>query len=115
MYRKVTLRDLLTFGVDCCAFIGITTAKTQRVAPFAKVDKGVGMNAAQMLLSGTGRFDFSVNETSELCGFSEPLYFSRVFKKRFGCSPSQYAHRFDRVKPKKKGPVGQMIESDIDN
>lgn len=73
------------------------------------------MNAAKMLLSGTGRFDFSVNEISELCGFSEPLYFSRVFKKRFGCSPSQYAHRFDKVKPKKKGPVGQMIESDIDD
>jgi AraC-like DNA-binding protein len=48
------------------------------------------MNAAQMLLSSTGRFDFSVNETSELCGFSEPLYFSRVFKKRFNVSPTEY-------------------------
>ena len=51
------------------------------------------MNAAQLLLSGTSRFDYSINETSEMCGFSEPLYFSRVFKKRFGCSPSQYVHR----------------------
>lgn len=49
------------------------------------------MNAAQMLLSGTSRYDYSISETSEMCGFSEPLYFSRVFKKRFGCSPSQYA------------------------
>ncbi len=73
------------------------------------------MNAAQMLLSGTSRFDFSVNETSELCGFSEPLYFSRVFKKRFGCSPTQYAHRFDRAKPKKKTPLGEVLEGDIDD
>lgn len=51
------------------------------------------MNAAQMLLSGTSRFDYSINETSEMCGFSEPLYFSRVFKKRFGCSPSQYVNK----------------------
>ena len=43
MYWKVTLRDLLALGVDRCAFIGITTAKTQRVAPFAKVDKGIGI------------------------------------------------------------------------
>ena len=39
MYRKVTLRDLLTFGVDGCSFIGITAAKTERVAPFSKVYK----------------------------------------------------------------------------
>ena len=51
------------------------------------------MNAAQMLLSGTSRFDYSINETSELCGFSDPLYFSRIFKKRFGCSPTQYVNK----------------------
>ncbi len=51
------------------------------------------MNAAKLLLSGTSRFDYSINETSEMCGFSEPLYFSRVFKKRFGVSPSQFVHK----------------------
>ncbi len=54
------------------------------------------MNAAQMLLSGTSRYDYSISETSEMCGFSEPLYFSRVFKKRFGMSPSQYAQRSEK-------------------
>lgn len=54
------------------------------------------MNAAQMMLSGTSRFDYSISETSEMCGFSEPLYFSRVFKKRFGCSPSQYAQNVEK-------------------
>lgn len=56
------------------------------------------MNAAKMLLSGTSRYDYSISETSEMCGFSEPLYFSRVFKKRFGCSPTQFAQNVDDKK-----------------
>ena len=64
------------------------------------------MNAAQMLLSGTSRFDYSISETSEMCGFSEPLYFSRVFKKRFGCSPSEFAHKAeDKNSDKKANPA----------
>lgn len=63
------------------------------------------MNAAQMLLSGTSRNDYSISETSEMCGFSEPLYFSRVFKKRFGCSPSQYGQRTEAETEKHKKTV----------
>ena len=35
----------------------------------------------------TGR---SVSEIAHLCGYREPLYFSRVFKKAYGVSPSGY-------------------------
>ena len=35
----------------------------------------------------TGR---SVTEIAHLCGYREPLYFSRVFKKAYGVSPSGY-------------------------
>ncbi|MBQ4225609.1 MAG: AraC family transcriptional regulator, partial [Oscillospiraceae bacterium] len=31
-------------------------------------------------------------------GYSDSLYFSRVFKKNFGCSPKQYAEKKSRVK-----------------
>ncbi len=34
---------------------------------------------------------FTVSQIAESCGFSEPLYFSKVFKKYFGLSPSRYA------------------------
>lgn len=51
------------------------------------------MERARELLSGrlTNRYsNYSVSQIAELCGFSEPLYFSRVFKKRYGVSPSEY-------------------------
>lgn len=48
--------------------------------------------AQQLILSGiSNRFsEYSVSQIAEACGFSEPLYFSRVFKQYFGVSPSEY-------------------------
>ena len=34
--------------------------------------------------------NFTVSQIAEACGFAEPLYFSRVFKKHFGVSPMLY-------------------------
>lgn len=34
--------------------------------------------------------DMSVTEVSCAVGFSDPLYFSRAFKRYFGCNPSSY-------------------------
>ena len=33
----------------------------------------------------------SMADVSQMCGFREPLYFSRMFKKKFGVAPSFYA------------------------
>lgn len=48
--------------------------------------------AAQFLTSGiTNRYSkYTVSQIAEACGFAEPLYFSRVFKKYYGVSPSAY-------------------------
>lgn len=51
------------------------------------------MTLAQQLISSgiSNKFSpFSVSQIAEACGFSDPLYFSRVFKKYFGVSPSEY-------------------------
>ncbi|MCM1438340.1 MAG: helix-turn-helix transcriptional regulator [Roseburia sp.] len=48
--------------------------------------------ARAILESGvTNRYsDYTVTQIAEACGFSEPLYFSRVFKKYYGVAPSHY-------------------------
>ncbi|MBD5585591.1 MAG: helix-turn-helix transcriptional regulator [Clostridia bacterium] len=51
------------------------------------------MELAVSLLTGgaSNKYsDYSVSQIAEACGFSEPLYFSRVFKKYYGVSPSEY-------------------------
>lgn len=45
-------------------------------------------NAASTLSTYLGKGNIS--ETARLCGFSDPLYFSRLFKKKYGVSPRSY-------------------------
>ena len=48
--------------------------------------------ARDIILSGaTNRYsEFTVSQIAEACGFAEPLYFSKVFKKYYGVSPSRF-------------------------
>ena len=50
--------------------------------------------AAEALLSG-GETGSTVADVAVMCGFREPLYFSRMFKKKYGVAPSFY--RRDRL------------------
>ncbi len=38
--------------------------------------------------------DINISTVSELCGFSDPLYFSRQFKRHTGMSPTEYKNKF---------------------
>ena len=42
---------------------------------------------SQMLLETT---KYAVNEIAHIVGYDNPLYFSRLFHKQKGCSPSEY-------------------------
>lgn len=48
--------------------------------------------AANLIKSGiSNRYScYSVSQISEACGFADPLYFSKVFKKYYGSSPAAY-------------------------
>ncbi len=39
--------------------------------------------------------DLPVGEVAALCGYADPLYFSRVFRRECGLSPSQYRNGED--------------------
>lgn len=54
--------------------------------------------AAEALLNAEGTAD-SVTEIARMCGFREPLYFSRMFKKKYGLSPTHYAAAGKRPYP----------------
>ncbi len=47
----------------------------------------IRMNNAQMLLENT---TYSITEIANIVGYENPLYFSRLFHKQKGISPSQY-------------------------
>ena len=49
------------------------------------------MRKAEIMLSSMWTKDYSVSEIAGLCGFDNALYFSRVFRKHLGMSPTQYA------------------------
>ena len=48
------------------------------------------LQTAAELLGGGFAEDNNIAEISQMCGFREPLYFSRMFKKKFGIAPSYY-------------------------
>jgi len=49
------------------------------------------MKKAKSMLSAAGVWEsqVTVTEVAASCGFDDPLYFSRVFKKYYGCAPSE--------------------------
>ena len=49
------------------------------------------MKKAETMLTAMWGSDYSVAEIGQLCGYDDALYFSRVFKKHFGYSPSVFA------------------------
>ena len=66
--------------------------KETGVTPYEYLLKERMSLARQLILSGiSNRFSpYSISQIAEACGYSEPLYFSRVFKKYYGVSPSEY-------------------------
>lgn len=54
---------------------------------------------AQMLLETT---NYAVNEIARIVGYDNPLYFSRLFHKQKGYSPSQYRKKQLTPSPKRK-------------
>lgn len=49
------------------------------------------MQLAEKLLCSLNGNEYNITQIAHMCGFDEPLYFSRVFKKEFKCSPINYA------------------------
>jgi len=65
------------------------------------------MKNAECLLSIREENGYTIGDIAQMCGFENALYFSRVFKKRYACSPSSYCrncrepqnHDFRQIEP----------------
>ena len=57
------------------------------------------MTNAQVLLETTS---YSINEIAGIVGYNNPLYFSRLFHKQKGCSPSEYRAKIHNKRQKQE-------------
>lgn len=57
---------------------------------FSEYHTRLRMEKAEKLLS---QKTLSIKETSQACGYSDPNYFAKIFKKQTGMSPSMYAEK----------------------
>ncbi len=54
------------------------------------------MKKAENLLSAMWSREYSVSEVAQMCGYEDALYFSRVFKKNYGCAPTNFSKKSAR-------------------
>lgn len=65
------------------------------------------MKKAETMLGPMWAKGNSIADVAELCGFDDALYFSRVFKKHFGCSPSDFIKNYSgRRQDENEGDFG---------
>lgn len=55
------------------------------------------MKSAETLLTAMWTNEYTISEIAQMCGYENSLYFSRVFKKHFGCAPSNYVKPHSRI------------------
>ena len=55
------------------------------------------MKSAETLLTAMWTNEYSISDIAQMCGFEDALYFSRVFKKYYGCAPSNFARKRKNV------------------
>lgn len=85
------------FNLDKCLSVNGYCSDYMRRLFYAQIGQtpheylnNLRIKAAKKLLSSRNRSNYSISEISAMVGFSDPCYFSRVFKKVTGYSPSKY-------------------------
>jgi AraC-like DNA-binding protein len=71
------------------------------------------MKKAETMLGPMWAKGNSIADVAELCGFDDALYFSRVFKKFYGCSPSNFSKKMVRTYPKDPGRRELPVDKEV--
>lgn len=56
---------------------------------------------------------FSIQAVAKKVGYDDPYYFSKLFKKKFGCSPSSYKRKGDRDQQHKEDSMSFFIQPTV--
>lgn len=81
-------------------YIRKTFKKEVGVAPGEFLSE-MRMKKAESIFNTMQPDEYTVADIAEMCGYADPLYFSRAFKQRFGVAPSYYLKDRDKIKAKK--------------
>ncbi len=54
------------------------------------------MKSAETFLTAMWTNEYSITEIAQMCGYEDAQYFSRVFKKYYGCSPTVFAKNHNK-------------------
>ncbi|MDQ8201408.1 helix-turn-helix domain-containing protein [Pelagicoccus sp. SDUM812003] len=84
--RRLTLDDLASSASMSANHFGTLFSKRHNCSPINYFNQLKVQRACELLATTTLR----VSEISEQLGFTDPYYFSRLFKKHMGASPSDY-------------------------
>jgi len=84
------LDDYLESLPFSCDYLRKLFQKELGVTPHQYLNNKRLQIAAEALVNAAGSGN-TVADIALMCGFRDPLYFSRMFKKKYGVSPSQYS------------------------
>lgn len=88
--RKISL-DILTDKFGCCKSTLIKCFKEKYKCSINQYITQIRMEAAAEMLSKSSK---SIKEISNSCGIPDQNYFSKLFTRTYGCSPSNYKNSF---------------------
>ena len=66
------------------------------------------MKSAETLLTAMWTNEYTISEIAQMCGYENSLYFSRVFKKHFGCAPSNYVKSTGKIHDTDPGRLEEL-------
>lgn len=88
--NRFSSAEYLNILADCytLSLMQAHNSDSQIAAAVKKIVNAISENACR-IIEIYGK-QFNITETAERCGFSNPAYFSRIFKKITGVSPNKY-------------------------
>ncbi len=91
---------------------GMVGLSPSRLAHLLRAEQGLSFKQLQLSIRLTQARSLlehanglSIKEVARRCGFEDPLYFSRVFRKAFGCAPSDHEARVLNPSPPRQSDL----------